>query len=66
MTSPHLMRTLYATLLQAEYVLALISGVLLGSGKWLMFGISLALTCALGFVSTWLYWRLMDLTTKGQ
>jgi hypothetical protein len=53
-------RLVYASLLQLEYVLALITGVLLGSEKWLMFGISLVLCLLLGFVTTWLYWNLMD------
>jgi hypothetical protein len=55
------LRLLYASLLQIEYVMALVTGVLLGMEKWVYFGICLALTCGLGFVTTFLYWRLMDL-----
>ena len=66
MTSLPLLRTIYATLLQMEYVLALVTGVLLGAEKWTLFIVCLALTCGLGFVTTVLYWHLMDLTTKGQ
>ena len=54
------LRLVYAGLLQLEYVLALVTGVLLGAEHWVMFGICLALCLALGFVTTWLYWRLMD------
>jgi len=54
------LRILYAILLQVEYVLALVSGVLLGSERWLMFVICLVLTLLLGFVTTWLYWILFD------
>jgi hypothetical protein len=53
-------RVAYAGLLQLEYVLALVSGVLLGYERWLMFGISLTLCLVLGFVTTWMYWTLMD------
>jgi hypothetical protein len=54
------LRILYAGLLQLEYVLALIAGVVLGSGHWVIFVVCLALTLLLGFVTTWLYWKLMD------
>jgi len=53
-------RMIYAGLLQLEYVLALVAGVVLGSQQWLLFSICLALTLLLGFVTTWLYWKLMD------
>jgi ABC-type bacteriocin/lantibiotic exporter with double-glycine peptidase domain len=53
-------RRLYAILLQIEYILALVTGVLLGAHSWLMFTISLVLTCVLGCGTTWLYWRLID------
>jgi len=66
MTNLPRLRVIYAGLLQLEYVLALITGVLLGSEKWLMFVVCLVLALALGFVTTFLYWHLMDLTTKGQ
>ncbi len=58
------LRLVYAVLLQLEYILALVAGVLLGSEHWLMFGVSLALTLTLGFVTTALYWLIMDRTTK--
>ena len=53
-------RPVYAVLLQLEYVLALVSGVLLGAERWLLFGVCLTLTLSLGFVTTWMYWGLMD------
>ena len=59
------LRTLYAILLQIEYVLALITGVLLGASCWIPFIISLVLVLLLGFVTTAMYWHLMDITTKG-
>ena len=58
------LRVIYASLLQAEYVLALVTGVLLGAEKWLMFSICLALALLLGFVTTWLYWLLFDKGVK--
>jgi len=54
------LRLVYATLLQLEFVLALMTGVLLGAEKWLYFSICLVLTCALGLGTTWLYWHLLD------
>ena len=51
---------IYAALLQLEYVLALIAGVLLGSAHWVIFVICLILTLSLGFVTTLMYWHLMD------
>ncbi len=64
MKSPRKARLLYAGLLQVEYVLALVTGVLLGFERWLMFGICLVLTCLLGFGTTWLYWSLFDKSVK--
>lgn len=58
------MRMIYAGLLQLEYVLALVVGVLLGAEHWLMFTISLALCLLLGFVTTRLYWMIMDRTNQ--
>jgi hypothetical protein len=60
MRKRNLPRLVYATLLQIEYVLALVSGVLLGSEKWLLFTVCLVLTCVLGFVTTSMYWVLFD------
>jgi len=54
------LRVLYATLLQIEYIVCLITGVMLGAEKWLLFSICLALSLGLGFVTTWLYWKLFD------
>jgi hypothetical protein len=54
------LRVVYASLLQLEYVLALVTGVLLGAEKWTFFITCLVLTCALGFVTTSLYWRIFD------
>lgn len=59
-TSLHRLRTVYASLLQLEYVFALVAGVLLGSSKWAMFALCLALTLLLGFVTTALYWSILD------
>ncbi len=53
-------RILYASLLQLEYILALITGVMLGAEKWPYFSICLVLSLVLGFVTTWLYWVLFD------
>ncbi len=53
-------RIVYASLLQLEYCLALITGVLLGAEKWLLFSICLVLTCGLGYATTYLYWKLFD------
>jgi hypothetical protein len=60
----HRQRTIYASLLQLEYILALATGVLLGAEKWIMFVICLVLCLVLGFVTTAFYWKLMDYTTK--
>jgi hypothetical protein len=53
-------RLVYAILLQLEYILTLITAVLLGAQDWLLFVIFLALTCALGLGTTAIYWHLMD------
>jgi len=53
-------RLVYATLLQLEYVLTLITAVLLGAEQWTGFIICLVLTCALGLGTTGYYWHLMD------
>ena len=60
------LRLVYATLLQAEYILALMTGVLLGAEKWLYFSICLILSLALGFVTTALYWHLFDKGLKNE
>lgn len=57
-------RLVYATLLQIEYVLALVAGVLVGGKHWLIAVIALVLTCVLGFGTTWLYWKLIDSVNK--
>ena len=54
----------YAALLQLEYVLALIAGVLLGSAHWVIFAICLILTLSLGFVTTLMYWKLISEANK--
>jgi uncharacterized membrane protein len=43
-----------------EYLLGLLSAVLLGAQKWVLFGIFLVLTLVLGRVTTKFYWRLQD------
>ena len=58
------LRRIYATLLQLEYVLALTTSYLLGDRQLLAFFISLALCLLLGFVTTALYWRLIDKANK--
>ncbi len=54
------LQVLYAALLQIEYVLALVAGVLLGAERWLLFGVCLVLTCGLGLGTCWLYWVIME------
>ena len=54
------LRVVYASLLQLEYILALMTGVMLGAEKWLYFSICLTLALLLGFATTWLYWKLFD------
>jgi hypothetical protein len=58
------LRVTYASLLQIEYCTALVTGVLLGAEKWLLFSICLTLSLALGFATTALYWRLFDRGVK--
>ena len=57
-------RLVYATLLQIEYLVSLVTAYLLGSEKWLLFGVSLAVCLVLGFGTTWMYWVLLDKATK--
>lgn len=57
---PRRLRLLYASLLQIEYVLALMTGVLLGAEQWTLFIVCLVLALALGFGTTAFYWYLMD------
>ena len=54
------LRLLYATLLEIEFVLALSTSYLLGAQKWALCFICLALTLLLGFVTSLMYWRLLD------
>ena len=60
------LRLIYASLLQLEFTLALITGVLLGAEKWLLFIICLVLVLGLGFGTTALYWHLFDKGINGQ
>ena len=53
-------RLVYATLLQIEYLVCLLTAYLLGLGNWAFFTISLVLCLVLGFVTTAYYWILMD------
>ena len=58
------LRLTYAILLQVEYILSLVTGVLLGYGRWFLFGVFLALCLVLGFATTWLYWKLLEGVNK--